>query len=103
MRISVTVHDNEGKGSLDFWYKTFKNLNERNRADKYIEIGDFNTALGEKGKYLVFEKQISGVDHLYIVGVVRTDKKVYLLEAGGEKAKVEADKQAIIKSFSTLK
>ncbi len=106
VRISVKKQENLEHGNIDFWYKTFMNLNVTNRGRKFIKDGDFS-AKNKAGKYLVFESETNGIVHLYVVGVLPIgedkDDDIFIIEAAGKKEKMESDLDAIIASFNTLK
>ena len=102
-RIAITERDNENKGPLEFWANAFKNINVKNWGRKFIEEGKFSTQLGEPGKFMIFESKNNGIDFLYIAGIVRTDKIVYVIDAGGRKEIIEKEKDSIVNSFKTLK
>lgn len=111
-RFTVRVVDNEGDGTLDFWEKAIRNQLMRNKGYEFLSGRDPRTGGGLDGKELLFGTSSKGVDYRYLVGIFPYTswlptwlykKKIYLVEAGGEKDTLEADLEALRRAMLTLR
>ncbi|MCX7703041.1 MAG: hypothetical protein N2234_02920 [Planctomycetota bacterium] len=94
---------NEGEGTLKFWTETVKNTLTQNKPYRVVKEGAFSTEKELSGKYIIFETELEGVAHTYIVGLVVTENYVYVLEAGGEKQRFDDDVERVLTAFRTLR
>jgi len=82
--IAARQESNDAKAGLDFWVHA---VDLRLKHDGYVAEGDrpIKTDLGLEGRELRYTRDDHGRTMRYLLGVFATDKKVYLVEAGGDK------------------
>lgn len=85
MVLSARAFDNEPKGELPFWTRVVENRMRDTSGYALLETKDVTDRTGNKGKQLRFGHDESGVPHLYYISIFVTDKRVFVLEAGGSK------------------
>ena len=87
--------DNDPKGDLAFWSQAVE-LRLRNLGGyALLEKKDVSCLGGLKGTQLRFGHDEESRPHLYYVTLFVTDKRIYVLEAGGEKSQMERYADAI--------
>lgn len=87
--LSVRAIDNEPKGTLSFWSEVVERKLRLGEGYALLEKRDVAARRGEHGTQLRFGRDQGGVPHLYSVTVFVTDKRIFVLEAGGTKVDME--------------
>lgn len=90
--LGVRAFDNEPKGELAFWSRALENRMRETGGYALLEKRSITSRGGLVGSELVFGHDEGSTPHLYRVVLFVTDKKIFVLEAGG--AKAEMDRQA---------
>ncbi len=101
--VAIRVHRNQDKkqGTLAYWTEASRKHLTLSRGYEFKEEGKFTSEEGE-GRWLLFARKYKGTDYLYLLGLVVKGRKIFALEAGGEKAVFEADIPVVVKAFATL-
>lgn len=100
--IGIRAYDNEPKGELAFWTRALENRMRDSGGYALLEKRTVSNRGGLTGTQLRFGHDEGKVPHLYWVTLFVTDKKLFVLEAGGVKAEVERQEAQIewaIKNF----
>jgi hypothetical protein len=100
--IGIRAYDNEPKGELAFWTRALENRMRDSGGYALLEKRTVSSRGGLTGTQLRFGHDEGKVPHLYWVTLFVTDKKLFVLEAGGVKAEVERQEAQIewaIKNF----
>lgn len=100
--IGVRAYDNEPRGELAFWTRALENRMRESGGYALLEKRTVSNRGGLTGTQLRFGHDEGKVPHLYWVTLFVTDKKLFVLEAGGVKAEVERQEAQIewsIKNF----
>lgn len=100
--IGVRAYDNEPKGELAFWVRALENRMRDSGGYALLEKRTVANRGGLTGTQLRFGHDEGRVPHLYWVTLFVTDKKIFVIEAGGVKAEVERQEAQIewaIKNF----
>lgn len=87
--IGVRALDHQPKGELAFWTSAIERQLREQSGYALLETRDVKTAQGLAGKQLRFGHDEGQRPHLYYVTLFVTEKKIYLIEAGGAKELVE--------------
>lgn len=95
--IAVRIEDNLKNATLDFWKDTIVS-NMANRGYELTKCEKIETASKRTGKLLKFKQQ----DMTYWLAIFLRGEKVYLLEAGGSKAKFKTQEKEILQAFKSL-
>lgn len=90
--LGIRAFDNEPKGELAFWSRALENRMRENGGYALLTKQPLTSRGGLVGAELDFGHDEGSTPHLYRVALFVTDKKIFVLEAGG--AKVEMDRQA---------
>lgn len=90
--IGVRAFDNEPKGELAFWARALENRMRETGGYALLEKRAVTNRAGLVGTELVFGHDEGRTPHLYRVALFVTDKKIFVIEAGG--AKPEMERQA---------
>lgn len=93
--LSVRAIDNEPKGTLSFWSEVVERKLRLGEGYALLEKRDVAARRGEHGTQLRFGRDQGGVPHLYCVTVFVTDKRIFVLEAGGTKVDMERYAESI--------
>ncbi len=100
--IGIRAYDNEPQGELAFWTRALENRMRDSGGYALLEKRAVSNRGGLTGTQLRFGHDEGRVPHLYWVTVFVTDKKLFILEAGGVKGEVERQEAQIewaIKNF----
>ena len=87
--LAVREVDHDPKGTIDFWTRAIENHMRMRGGYALLGTHDIKTKTGLDGKQLRFGHDESGNPHLYYVTVFVTDKRIFLVEAGGTKSLME--------------
>jgi hypothetical protein len=87
--IAVRELDNDPKGAMDFWTRAIENSLRQRGGYALLGTHDVKTKSGLDGKQMRFGHDENGTPHLYYVTVFLTDKRIFVMEAGGTKEQVE--------------
>ncbi|HET6613726.1 MAG TPA: hypothetical protein VFG83_17120 [Kofleriaceae bacterium] len=82
--------DHDPKGDLAFWTEVITNHLRQRGGYALLATKPIKTAEGLAGAQLRFGHDEGSRPYLYYVTVLVTDDTIYVLEAGGTKAQVEA-------------
>lgn len=102
--VTVRVHRNQDKkqGTLDYWTEASRNQLTLSRGYTFKEEGQFVSTRGP-GRWLLFEQRYKGTLYLYLLGLVVDGRKIFALEATGEKEIFQKDMPKLVKCFSSLR
>ena len=96
----VSEYKQKAEASMDFWREAFllkmKNTNYKQEDSLSVSIGG-KAAIG-----YVFSFANSTGSDLYLVAAVQSDKKVFVVEAAGERAKFENRKKDILDAIGKI-
>ncbi len=101
--IAMRVERNEDRerGTLAYWTEASRKQMTLSRGYEIQKEGEFVSGEG-KGHWMLFGHTYKGVDFLYLLGLVVDGRKIYVLEATGEKETFEADVPKVVQAFGTL-
>jgi hypothetical protein len=91
--------DNEPKGELAFWARALENRMRETGGYALLDKRSVTNRSGLTGTQLRFGHDEGKTPHLYWVTLFVTDKRIFILEAGGTKAEVEKQAPQIEWSF----
>lgn len=99
--IAARSESNAPEASLDFWVHA---VDLRLKHDGYVPEDDrpLKTDLGLEGRELRYTRDDSGRTTRYWLGIFTTPKRVYLVEAGGDKADFDPAVPAIETALRSL-
>lgn len=83
--LAVREIDHEPKGEVGFWTRAIENRMRQRGGYALLGTHDVKSKNGLDGKQLRFGHDESGTPHLYYVTLFLTEKRIFLLEAGGTK------------------
>ncbi len=86
--IGVRAFDNDPKGELPFWARTLELRMHDAGGYALLDKRDVTARGGLLGVVMRFGHDEAKTPYLYTVALFVTDKKIYLVEAGGTKAEV---------------
>jgi len=86
--IGVRAFDNDPKGELPFWARTLELRMRDAGGYALLDKRDVTARGGLTGVAMRFGHDEAKTPYLYTVALFVTDKKIYLVEAGGTKAEV---------------
>jgi hypothetical protein len=87
--LGIRAFDNEPKGELAFWSRALENRMRENGGYALLQKRSVTSNGGLVGAELDFGHDEGNTPHLYRVALFVTDKKIFVLEAGGAKAEME--------------
>jgi hypothetical protein len=87
--LGIRAFDNEPKGELTFWVRAIQNRLRDQGGYALLETRPVQDRGGLKGTQMRFGHDEEKSPHLYHLVVFVTEDRVYLLEAGGQKAQIE--------------
>ena len=90
------------RGSLDFWSEAISRALRDLQGYALLETHDVRSADGRSGRQLRFGRDQDNHAYLYWVTIFVTEKRLHLIEAGGERAAFEAQRahvEAAIESY----
>lgn len=90
--LGVRAFANEPRGELAFWARALENRMRENGGYALLKKQSITSRGGLVGTELQFGHDEGSTPHLYRVALFVTDRKIFVLEAGG--AKAEMDRQA---------
>ena len=90
--IGIRVFDNDPKGELSFWSRALENRMRETGGYALLEKKAVTSRGGLAGTELDFGHDEGRTPHLYRIALFITDKKIFVIEAGG--AKPEMERQA---------
>jgi len=93
--IGIRNVDNEPKGELPFWSRALENRMREVGGYALIEKRQVTNRAGATGTQLRFGHDEGKTPHLYWVTIFVTDKRIFILEAGGTKAEMERQEAQI--------
>ncbi len=100
--IGIRAFDNEPKGEMAFWVRAIENRMRDAGGYALIEKREVKNRGGLTGTELRFGHDEGDEPYLYRMSIFLTDKRVFLVEAGGSKAQMERQSEQIdwaIKNF----
>ena len=100
--IGIRVFDNDPKGELSFWSRALENRMRETGGYALLEKKAVTSRGGLAGTELNFGHDEGRTPHLYRIALFVTDKKIFVIEAGGEKPEMERQASQIdwaIKGF----
>ena len=87
--LGIRSFENDPKGDMDFWSRAVENRMRQIGGYALLETKEVVSRDGMAGKQMRFGHDEEKKPHLYVLSLFVTEKYVYLLEAGGEKAETE--------------
>jgi hypothetical protein len=90
--IGIRAFDNDPKGELAFWARALENRMRETGGYALLEKRAVVSRGGLAGTELDFGHDEGRTPHLYRIALFVTDKKIFVIEAGG--AKPEMERQA---------
>jgi hypothetical protein len=90
--IGIRAFDNDPKGELAFWSRALENRMRETGGYALLEKKAITSRGGLAGTELDFGHDEGRTPHLYRIALFVTDKKIFVIEAGG--AKPEMERQA---------
>lgn len=87
--IGIRNVDNEPKGEIGFWSRALENRMREVGGYALIEKKQVTNRAGMTGTEMRFGHDEGRTPHLYWVTIFVTDKRIFILEAGGTKAEME--------------
>ena len=87
--IGIRTVENKPKGELPFWSRALENRMREVGGYALIDKREVTNRAGQKGTQLRFGHDEGNTPHLYWVTIFVTDKRIFILEAGGTKAEME--------------
>lgn len=83
--LGIRVLDNEPKGETAFWVRAIENRMRESGGYALLEKREVKDREGLAGVQLRFGIDLGKVPHHYWITIFTTEKRVFLLEAGGTK------------------
>lgn len=87
--IGIRAFDNDPKGELAFWARALENRMRETGGYALLEKRAVTSRAGLVGAELDFGHDEGRTPHLYRIAIFVTDKKIFVIEAGGAKAEME--------------
>ncbi|MDB4929593.1 MAG: hypothetical protein JWM10_2077 [Myxococcaceae bacterium] len=101
--IGVRAVRNEPQANLEFWGRV---VDERLRRQGYVPAGNpepVQSANGLAGVLFHYAATVGGREHRYQVAVFVRPKKVYVLEAGGDREVFDPAAAAVARAFRSFR
>ena len=101
--IAVRVVRNEPRASLEFWGRV---VDERLRRQGYVPEGNpepVRSANGLAGVMFRYAATVGGREHRYQVAVFVQNKKVFVLEAGGDREVFDPAAPAVARALRSFR
>ena len=101
--IAVRVVRNEPRASLEFWGRV---VDERLRRQGYVPEGNpepVRSANGLAGVMFHYGSTVGGREHRYQVAVFVQNKKVFVLEAGGDREVFDPAAPAVARAMRSFR
>jgi hypothetical protein len=86
--IGIRAWDNDPKGELTFWSRALERRMREVGGYALLDKRDVSARGGLTGVAMRFGHDEGKTPYLYTIALFVTDKKIYVLEAGGTKAEV---------------
>lgn len=93
---------NSPRGDMAFWVKAIENELRFGRGYALLGSRDVKTAKGLLGRELRFGHDEGASPHVYWVAVFVTERKLYVVEAGGTRELVEQNEASLKQAISSL-
>ena len=87
--IGICNVDNEPKGEMGFWAKALENRMREVGGYALLDKHPVTNRAGQTGTELRFGHDEGRTPHLYRIALFVTDKRIFILEAGGNKPEME--------------
>lgn len=87
--IGVRAFDNDPKGESAFWQRAIENRMRDIGGYALLDKREVKNRAGQAGTALKFGHDEGNQPSLHVIALFVTDKKIFLLEAGGPKGEVE--------------
>ena len=87
--LGIRAFDNEPKGEITFWVRAIQNRLRDQGGYALLETRPIVDRAGLRGTQMRFGHDEEKSPHLYYLTVFVTEDRVFLLEAGGQKAQIE--------------
>ncbi len=101
--IAVRAEKNEPRGNLDFWFKALDNQLRRVGYVPEAAPAEVRTTSGLSGREHRYVRLENGRKYRFWLAVFVTDNRVWVVEAGGDEARVDgAMPDAIQKAIESL-
>jgi hypothetical protein len=101
--LAVRVVDDDGRGSLSFWEKAITQKIRDERGYALLAAADVKAADGTPGRSLRFAHDESGKPFDYWLTVFVGKKRLFIVEAGGDRPAFEKEKATIEAAITTFK
>jgi len=101
--LAVRVVDDDGRGSLAFWEKAITQKIRDERGYALLASTDVKAADGTPGRSLRFAHDESGKPFDYWLTVFVGNKRLFIVEAGGDRPAFEKEKATIEAAITTFK
>ncbi len=93
--MAVRDIEHDPRGELTFWTQAVENHMRQKGGYALLQTRDVKSADGLGGKQLRFGHDEGSKPHLYFVTIFVTDKRIYVVEAGGTKELMDRHAQQI--------
>lgn len=101
--VSVRVVRHRPQGEVSFWERAIENQLRNRGGYALLEKRDVTTEDGVKGRQLRFGHDEGGHPHLYYVTIFPTQRKLFIVEAGGTKERMETAAVALDAALTKLR
>jgi hypothetical protein len=101
--IAVRAVDNDPKGNTTFYVDAIQNRVRALGGYALVERTVVKAATGEEGTQLRFGRDQHGAAHTYWVTVFVTEKRVYVIEAGGRRELFDEALQPVEKAIAAFR
>lgn len=102
-RLAAREVPNPKEGGLQFWSKAIQNHMVLAKGYTLVSRQEAKTKGGWVGEELLFSTHSRGLEYYFLLTFFPVGTKIYLAEAGGERALVENDLKALRKAIVTLR
>lgn len=100
--IGIRAFDNDPKGELAFWARAMERRVRDMGGYALLDKKDAASTAGLRGVTMRFGHDEGKEPFLYVITLFVTDKKIYLLEAGGTKAEMTKQEAQIEYAIKNL-
>jgi hypothetical protein len=100
--IGIRAYDNDPKGELSFWTRALERRMREMGGYALLDKKDVTAREGLRGVEMRFGHDEGKEPYLYVIALFVSDKKIYLVEAGGTKAEVTKQEAQIEYAIKNL-
>lgn len=101
--VAVRVVEDEGRGDIAFWAQAVTLHLRESSGYALLSTEDAVSLDGTKGKKLTFGHDEDGKPFLYVVTLYAAQRRVFILEAGGEKAAFERAQASVAWTMKSVR